>query len=474
MNRKTYRKHPTKRGFSLIEAMVFLFLFSVITLTFYQLYAVGSRHMLDAKRRLGAVALANQRMEMIRSLDYSLIGTKTPDGSGGWNYGIPAGDILESETVSGSGGTYGVHTFVQYEDDPYDGEAGGGDTIPADYKRARVSVFWGENSDDTHRMVSVYGIFAQDGVEQLSGTGVLSINVLGKDGIGIPQATVHVENTVTGTNLTAQTDNDGNLLLPGAPPSGETYEVTVSKTGYYGAHTYTPANGTAFDPEDEHIGVVADTINPLTIIMDEESDITVRTTDPVGNPIPNIGFHLEGGRKIATNNENPLSPQDIFGFSEDGTTDGDGEEEYSGESYGQYGISLDATASASYTLFLRHPDAEGGEDYFNVEPGTSKTATCILLDPALSSVAFFVNDGNPDNPAPLSGASVRLTEPALSYDETVTTDSEGIAFFPTDGTPLSAGSYSFEISLSGYETVNEAVSVSGTGPLPQVVGLSAI
>jgi len=115
---------PTRiPGFTLVEAAVFLFLFSVITLTFYELFSLGSAHILETRRKLSATALASERMEMIRSLPYDSIGTRRPDGSGGWLYGIPAGDILETETVSRVGGTFSVHTVVQYEDDPFDGEA---------------------------------------------------------------------------------------------------------------------------------------------------------------------------------------------------------------------------------------------------------------------------------------------------------------------------------------------------------------
>lgn len=463
----------TLLGFTLVEALVFLFLFSVITLTFYQLYAVGTRHILDAKRRLGAVALANQRMEMIRGMPYEDIGTKTPDGSGGWSYGIPAGEILETETISASGASFLVHTFVRYVDDAYDGEAGGSDLIPADYKSVRVSVSWGETSDDDYRTVSVFGVFAQDGIEQLSGTGVLSINVLGKDGLGVPQVTVHLVNSSTGTDLTTQTDNDGNLLLPGAPPSGQEYEVTVSKSGYYGATTYPPASGTAFDPENEHAAVVENAINPVTILMDRESDVVVRTVDPFGDPISGVDFHLEGGRHVATDNTGD-EPKKIYSLSVDDTTDGSGEVSYEDESYGRYFIKLGSVSESTYELFLRHPDAEASEktDIIEVEPGEVRNVVAVLLDPSVSSVVFYVNNGNISDPEAIGGASVHLFSNTLGYDETVSADSEGIAAFGSDLAPLVGGTYDFEISAPGYDSFSDSVTVSGSGPEKQIIVLS--
>ena len=79
-----------RRGFTLIEALVFLFLFALITTVFFQTFAYGTALIQQSKNRLGAIALANQKMEIVRSLDYDNIGTIS---------GIPAGDIAQDETV---------------------------------------------------------------------------------------------------------------------------------------------------------------------------------------------------------------------------------------------------------------------------------------------------------------------------------------------------------------------------------------
>src|SRR3990167_10855367 len=63
------------------------------------------------KARAGAVALANERMEYIRSLSYNAIGTVG---------GIPAGTIPQTEPVSLNAVDYTRRTFVSYEDDPGD------------------------------------------------------------------------------------------------------------------------------------------------------------------------------------------------------------------------------------------------------------------------------------------------------------------------------------------------------------------
>jgi Tfp pilus assembly protein PilV len=79
----------TKKGFSLIESLVFLFIFMLISVVFLQVYLVGTRTIFDSKNRLGAVALANQKMEIIRSIEYADIGTKVWNGTT-WLYGVPS------------------------------------------------------------------------------------------------------------------------------------------------------------------------------------------------------------------------------------------------------------------------------------------------------------------------------------------------------------------------------------------------
>lgn len=474
------RTHPVTRrrydGFTLIEAVVFLFIFSMITMTFYQLFALGSRHMLDAKRRLGATALANERMETIRGMIYDDIGTKTPDGSGGWDYGIPAGEILENETAVSSGGTYAVHVFVKYADDDFDGtgteDANG---ITTDYKAVRVSVSWGADGSDTYRTVSVFATFTPDGVEQASNTGILAVNVLDSSGVGVPQATVHIVNPSTGTDLTAQTDDDGNLTLPGATPSDSLYELTVSKGGYYGAHTYPPASGTVFDPVDGHMSVIVAAVNQYTIVMDHEADIAVSTVDPFGTPVPGIDFHLEGGRQIATNNADPLVHVPIFDFVGDGRTDDtDGEVSYPGESHGRYWLNL-APSVVGYEILLRHSESDPvlGREVIDVSPDESVAAEVTLLDVEFDSVLFSVSVDNAGIPSPVAEATVRLTEALSGYDATVETDERGQAFFPTESTELPAGTYSYEITKDGYVTETGSVTVDGNGLVKEATQLTA-
>ncbi len=55
-----YKIQNTKKGFTFIEALAFLFIFSIITLTFYETWSLGTKQIINSKNRLGATALASQ------------------------------------------------------------------------------------------------------------------------------------------------------------------------------------------------------------------------------------------------------------------------------------------------------------------------------------------------------------------------------------------------------------------------------
>src|SRR3989339_1899828 len=102
---KTKRNHS---GFTLIEMLAFLFIFSLITVTFYSVWTVGTNHILFAKNQLAAAALANEKMEIVRNLAFDDIAHTT---------GAPVGNLNQDEDVSRSGRLFHVLTQIKNEDD---------------------------------------------------------------------------------------------------------------------------------------------------------------------------------------------------------------------------------------------------------------------------------------------------------------------------------------------------------------------
>lgn len=444
MRRWCMRRTTVKGGFTLIEGLTLLFVFSVITLTFYQTFSLGMQHIIEAKSRLGATALANQKMEVIRSIDYDAIGTTT---------GIPAGDLLESETVTVNAVQYTVHTFVQYVDDAFDEQQGGSptDAIPTDYKRIRLTVSWGTGG--SNHSVVIFGNFSPNGVETSSGGGTLSINVLDASGSGVSGATVRIVNSAAGVDVTATTDATGNLMLPGAPAGTESYELTVSKNGYYGTRTYPSYPTSTYNPVDVHASVVADTLNQKTIVMDQYADISIRSKDPFGTDVPNINFTMKGGKILGTDPDTLVS---IYEYDQSLSTNAAGVEDIADQSYGQYTL---VESDARYALYKLNPEG-ATNGIFDALPGQITTVDMILLDTQIGSVKVVV--ANEEDDSPVAGASVQLTNASLGYDVTQTTDQYGMAYFPTTLPGLSDGTYDIGVSATGFANASATVIVSGT------------
>ncbi len=433
-------------GFTLIESLVLLFIFALIGVVFLQTYSVGTKFIIESKNRLGATALANQKMEVIRSIEYDAIGTTS---------GVPAGSLLEDENVDVNTRRYAVHTFVQYVDDAFDGTAGGSgashDNIPTDYKRVRITVTWGLGGTD--QSVVLFGNISPNGVESSTGGGVLAINVLDQSGTGVEGASVHIVNSSAGVNVTGTTDSTGNLTLPGAPVGTEKYVLTISKSGYYGASTYPAYPTSSYNPVDVHASVVANTLNQKTIVMDQSSDIRLTMKDPFDTVVSGIGFSLTGGRVLGTV---PVTGVSVLGFTTTGTSNGSGQASYADQSYGNYTLTLTGT---SHDLMRVSP---GGatSNVFAATAGADTNIDVIVLDKSIGSLKVVVKDQATNNP--LSGASVHVTNVTLGYDATVTTDTYGGAYFPTTLPALADGTYDIEVTLSGYTTSTTTETVSGT------------
>lgn len=449
------RLRRASRGFTLIEGMVMLFLFTLITLIFFQTFAYGTALIQQSKYRLGAIALANQKMEIIRSLDYDAIGTVS---------GIPAGDLLEDETVQVSNALFQVHTFVQYADDPYDGTLGGSpnDLVPNDYKRVRVEVAWGAETDV--EKVMLFSTFAPLGIEQSVGGGILSINILDSQGNGLSGATVRITNSsvTPAVDVTTTTDTSGNLFLVGAPASAQGYRVTFSKGGYFGSASYAPYPTTAFVPIDVHASVVDGVVNQATFVMDQSSTLELRTVDPFGNAVPDIDYRIDGGRQLGSQSGTGVP---VYEFGEDASTDTSGEQTYANRSYGGYTWTLDS-GETDWTFIGLTPESSAGVNSIDLAPNTSQTVQMTLAENAVNGALFTVT--NSVDATPISGATVHLTNATLVYDETVTTGTYGQAYFPENETPgMLPETYDYEVTAAGFTTETGTVTItSGLESVP--------
>lgn len=264
-------------GFTFIEILIGVFLMLVVFLGVLGAYRLGVQVALQSRLRTAAIALANQKIELTRNLSYTDVGTQG---------GIPPGIILETEEVLRNGIPYTAKTTVVYIDDPFDGVAPD-DLLPNDYKRVKVKISWafGRGGD-----VILVTDIAPRGLETDIGGGNLFITVFNAVGIPIPQADIHVVNNAVNPSIDAnfQTNNNGTVLIAGAPASNETYEIAVSKSGYSIDRTYGVNEVTS--PIKPHVSVIEGRLTQTSFSIDQTGIFSIDTLSSFGTGIFSDSF----------------------------------------------------------------------------------------------------------------------------------------------------------------------------------------
>lgn len=432
----------------MIEALVFIFMFSIITVTFYSVITLGTGYIIEAKNRLGALALANEKMEIVRNLQYAAIGTTT---------GIPAGSILADEDVTTGPKIFHVKTLVQYIDDPLDGLLPA-DPIPTDYKRVKITILW-PNSSGGSGEIYLVSRFVPPGLEVSSGDGILAVNIADGAGASISQAHVRIFNDIVSptVDIEQNTDNQGNLMFPGAKQSQLGYEITVSKSGYETVNTVDPGS-VAYTPKDPHASVVDGSLNTAYITIDKLADLKIKSVDYLGNALPDVSFHIKGGRELGTDSTF-VPAETVYILDADATTNASGEKDFNNHSPGQFFLT-DVAAVSGYALIGASPissfEVLPAVYEFSLLPDEAKTVELKFADNNADSLLVKVLN-NSDN-VPLNNIQVKLTN-GSGYDTTITTSFDGVAFFPINSDPFLPGTYTLEITDSSFKNYSEAVDV---------------
>ena len=430
------------KGFTLIEALTLLFIFSLITLTFYNVISLGTRYIQFAKNKLGAVALANEKMEIVRNLAYANVGVVG---------GACAGNIAQDEDVTENSRTYHVHTLAAFVDDPFDGTLGGSprDTAFEDYKIVKVTVSWNTGGANQGE-VALQSRFVPPGLEAATANeGILSINVFDSAGHPVADSQVKITNGSLGFSETRNTDDAGNVMIVGADESINRYALNIIKSGYETVNTFLPYPDTAYNPTDTHASVVAGTLNVTNIVQNQISDLTIHTQTNAGQDIGNIAFSLSGGRVLG---HQVLPPNaSVYNLNANDTTGADGKKVESAVSPGSYKFSL-AASVINYALIGTDPSAP-----FSVIPGQNLTLNVKLAPVNIASLLVTVKNSAGKL---LSGAQVKVDN-GLDYNKTLVTDGNGTAYFPVSGDPtFNPGQYNLTVTADGFQTKNSATTVS--------------
>ncbi len=258
------------RGFSFVELLIGT---AVIALFFGGLFGAiqySVKVIALSKAKSGALAIANERIEYLRSLIYADVGTVS---------GIPSGAMPQNATTSLNSILYSTRTLIEYVDAPDDG-VGGADAngILADFKRAKVEVSW----DIGYGTTSMYLVsdIVPAGIETTDGGGTLTVNVFDADVQPLPGIPVRIYNdTTTSTiDVTKSTNASGVAMFSGAPAAAN-YQITVTDTGYSTDGTRM-ATTSLPNPATPPVAVIEGAVSTMNFQVDELSELTVRTVGP--------------------------------------------------------------------------------------------------------------------------------------------------------------------------------------------------
>lgn len=441
---------PTRKGFTLIEGLIVLSIFSIVTMAFYSVYSNGARLALDSKRRLAATAVANEQLEKLRNLSYTSVGF-VDEASTALQGTLPASE--REKTVSSAGTSFTVRTVIQNIDDPFDGTAGGSpnDTVPNDSKEVTVEVLWGT---DVSQSIAIVTRFVPDGIETTAGGGNLVVNVSDSSGSSVSGVTTTITNLDDSSQTQCVTQNGSCLFVGLEEKLTPRYKVTLSKSGYETVETYDATS--TLDPVDKHVSILAGQLQTVSFSMDKTYTLTFTPKEIFGSdPIDDVEYSVSGGRILGTNPSDDDS--NVYALSPTSVT---GEGTLSNATPGAYFIDGASISPSDYLYWKLDPSSI--VDPFSVSVGTDGTPdtfTLIALDTSRLGVFFTVTDGT----SPVEGASVRLFDSVTpgGYDHTLTTGQFGKVYFPEDSSvTLVEQDYEYEITATGYQDESGTVTIS--------------
>lgn len=268
----------TTKGMSLVELLVAIALISLVFGAIMASFQVVASLIGSSKAYAGAISLANERIEYIRSLPYNSIGTIA---------GIPEGPIPQTGTTTINGREYLERVVIEYIDDDADG-TGASDTngILADYKRIKVEYSWDENGKT--KIVSLISNIVPRGIETTAGGGTLVVNVFDAAVQPLQGAEVRIYNdTGTTTIDTVRYTNASGIAMFAGAPALANYQITVTDTGYSTDQTYSATTSNP-NPTTPHVAVLESQVSTMNFQIDALSDLTVVT---IG--VPTTGEYTE-------------------------------------------------------------------------------------------------------------------------------------------------------------------------------------
>lgn len=384
-----------QKGFTLIELTLGIAVFAIVAGSFYQAFSAALTAVRLSRVKVAAVALANEQFEIIRNFPYDDVGIVG---------GIPDGKIPRVQNFTRNGAQFTAEATIRNIDDPFDGTIGGepNDLSPADYKMAEIEISCGNCDNFSPLVFNTY--VGPRALESASTNGALFVQVFDAAGQPVVNADVHiVNNQISPAVLIDETtNNNGILQIIDAPPSEQSYEITVSKNGYSTDRTYLPGDPQNPSPIKPHATVAVQQLTQISFAIDSLSVLNVESLTDTCSPVSWIDFTISGAKLIG-------SEPDVLKYSASYYTDAGGVKILPGLEWDSYGTNLDDEDYDLAGAILPLPLA--------VNPNSSQNLKLIVVPKNPRSVLVNVKDGS--SQLPLTGASARLV--GTGYDATLTT-----------------------------------------------------
>jgi prepilin-type N-terminal cleavage/methylation domain-containing protein len=376
-------KLKVSRGFTLVELLVGVSVFTIIVIGVYNAYMTVYKVVSASRQKIAAIDLANEQLEIVKNLPYASVGV---DG------GIPDGLLAHVQVLTRDNTVFTATTTVRNIDDPFDGTLGGtpNDLSPADSKTVEIEI--GCSLCRNFKPISVTSRVAPKNLETASTNGALFIRVFDANGNPVSGANVHVVNTVYPGGITIDdvTNNDGLLAIVDAPPGVNAYQVTVTKTGYSTDATY-PITGTNPNPTKPHATVVIQQVTAQSFIIDRVSTLSIRSLTDTCAAVSSIPLTLKGTK---TTGSNPI----ILKYNQNLTTNASGLLSLSNMEWDTYTLTM---TSGIYDLIGANPLIS-----FLLSPGAAQNVDLILAPKNPNTVLVAVRDSS--SLLPLADATVQL------------------------------------------------------------------
>lgn len=375
-----------QRGVSLIEVVVTMGIFAILAGGIYFSYANLLEVIGRTRVRTLATAVLNKEIEVIRNLQYDDVGLIG---------GSPAGEIAPERVVYFEGQTFLVNAYVRNIDDAFDGKQGQtpGDTAPADYRLVQLVVSCQSCTNRINPITFTTWVAPQN-LESSTQNGSLFINVFDANGIPVSGATVQVvNNSVTpAISLTDSTNNSGTLQLVDIPTSTTAYAITISKSGYTSAQTYTPGGAGNTNPLQPHATIASQQITEISFSIDRVSTVNIATVDYYCQAIPSVDMDYSGTKLIGA------SP-DVLKHESSFTSDTNGVATLSNVEWDTYSF---ANTDGTYDFAGAYPVTP-----LEIEPNKTYTLNLIMEPSTTSSLLVTAISSSG---LPIAGTSINITK----------------------------------------------------------------